>query len=67
MGIKSEKTFEEICERLVALFRPLHHRDPRRAAFINDTTDDYRDGSDHTRDSDPATHSNLDEQARTPG
>ena len=27
MGIKSEKTFEEIVERIVALFRPLHSSD----------------------------------------
>ena len=29
MGIKSEKTFEEIVERIVALFRPLHSSDAR--------------------------------------
>ena len=29
MGIKSEKTFEEIVERIVALFRPLNSSDAR--------------------------------------
>lgn len=31
MGVKSDKTFEEVVERLVALFKPQANRDPDTA------------------------------------
>jgi hypothetical protein len=52
MGIKSEKTFEEIVERIVALFKPerrLHRDDDdhRIDSYVNDAdeTDGSADGS----------------------
>jgi hypothetical protein len=37
MGIKSDKTFEEICERIVAVFRPHETFDCRGANYIGES------------------------------
>ena len=37
MGIKSDKTFEEIVERIVAVFRPHHSSDRRDHDYIGES------------------------------
>jgi hypothetical protein len=67
MSIKSEKTFEEICERLVALVRPQHKMDTRGNEFtFAENTHEHRDGSGHNSSRDGLTGVDPDDEALPP-
>jgi hypothetical protein len=56
MGIKSEKTFEEVVERIVALFRPQHGSDAREFDNSDHSDHEIKDGSPNPTENVSANH-----------